>query len=69
MDYFSNKSVYSGKLKLQASNVGFDNEIDITTIFTVEDELHEGWNYYTLKEIFGDSYVLPKFNKYRLYNS
>ena len=48
IDYFSDKSVYNGFLKLQGSNLGFDNEDDVTTILTVGAELHEGWNYYNL---------------------
>jgi hypothetical protein len=69
MDYFSNKDVYNGKMKLEGSNVGFSDPAQITTIFTVGDELHEGWNYYDFKDMFGDNYVFPKFRYYRLFNA
>ena len=68
IDYFSDKSVYNGYLRLQGSNLGFDNDDDVTTILTVGAELHEGWNYYNLQAIYGDSYELPEFRYYRLFN-
>ena len=68
IDYFSDKSLYNDNLKLQGSNVGFDNEADIITIHTIGAELHEGWNYYNLKAIYGDSYQLPEYRYYRLFN-
>lgn len=48
MGYFEDKSVYNGNLKLQGSNDGWAT---IKDIYTVRDELHEGWNYYKLDEL------------------
>lgn len=69
MDYFGDKSVYSGNLVLQGSNLGFDSEGgDSTDILTVGDELHEGWNYYKLDDLLGED-NLPKYRYYRFFNT
>jgi hypothetical protein len=66
MQYFSNKDTYNGNLVLQGSNLAFDDEnATPTTILTVGEELHEGWNYYKFDE-WGIS--TPKYRYYRLFN-
>ena len=79
MDFFADKSVYNGKLKLQGKNALGDARGDgeelvsgaWTDILTVGAEIHEGWNYYKLQDedVFGPSYTLPRYRQYRLYNS
>ena len=73
MEYFPNKSVYSGKLTFQGSNVGFDNAADIVDILTVGEELHEGRNYYKFQEMLDDGTLLtselPAYRYYRLFNA
>ena len=69
IDYFSDKSLYNGNLKLQGSNTGFQSDADTVTILTVGAEIHEGWNYYDLKAIYGDNYQLPEYRYYRLFNA
>ena len=65
MDYFSDKAVYSGNLKFQGSNTGFDDDSAVD-ILTIDEELHEGWNYYKFEEWGIDT---PKYRYYRLFNA
>ena len=58
MDIF-NKNVIIDKLEFQGSNDDFLS--DVVTIFTVGDEVHEGWNSYEVDK--------PKFSSYRLHNA
>jgi hypothetical protein len=68
MDYFSDKSKYQNNLMLQGSNTGAWTTTDTTDVWTVDDELHEGWNYYKLEDLLGVN-NLPKFRYYRLFNA
>ena len=58
MDIF-NINVIKDKLEFQGSNDDFLSES--VTIFTVGDEVHEGWNSYEVDK--------PKFSSYRLHNT
>lgn len=59
MDYYSDVSVYAGALTLQGSNDDF--VADINDLQVVNQEIHEGWNYYELAS--------PSYNSYRLFNA
>ena len=71
MSYFSDIDVYNTKLMFQGSNDGFANPLDITTIFTVGEELHEGRNYYKFQEMVDAMTIseLPAYRYYRLFNA
>ena len=59
MDYFAdNFARYNGNLKFQGSNDDFTAEI--IDIVTVGNEIHEGWNSYSLMK--------PNYSSYRLFN-
>jgi hypothetical protein len=45
----ADKSVYEGKLKFQGSNSN-NGEGVYNDIFTVDENVHEGWNYHTWTE-------------------
>ena len=68
IDWFPAKSKYLNNLKLQGSNDGTTYD-DILTIGEDGTDIHEGWNYYELPTIFGDTYTLPKDRFIRLFNA
>jgi 23S rRNA U2552 (ribose-2'-O)-methylase RlmE/FtsJ len=55
------RGVYVDYLKFQGSS---DNT-EWIDLFTVDDNIHEGWNYYTWEEV--EEY--PKYRYYRFYSS
>ena len=61
MDYFSDKSVLAGNLKLQGSLDDFSSSI--VDLVIVGEEIHEGWNSYDLDP------SVAQFNSYRLFNA
>jgi hypothetical protein len=68
IDWFADKAVYIDNLVLQGSNTGFTDTDTITTIMSVGDELHEGWNYYKFGEM--DPVITePEFRYYRLFST
>lgn len=71
IDYFSDKSVYNGNLKLQGASAVSGETETWNDILTIGVEIHEGWNYYKLQDddVFGSDYELPKYRYYRLYNA
>lgn len=58
MDFFTNKALYAGVLQLQGSNDAFAAET--VTLVTVGEEIHEGWNSFSLT---GAAY-----SSYRIFN-
>jgi hypothetical protein len=61
--YFMNRftrATFVGNLRFEGSMDG----LTYTTIFIVDEEIHEGWNYYTF-----DSGEEPKYRFYRYYGS
>jgi hypothetical protein len=71
IDYFSDKSIYNGNLKLQGASAVSGETETWNDILTIGVEIHEGWNYYKLQDddVFGSDYELPKYRYYRLYNA
>lgn len=54
-------SYYSGKMMFQGSNDGSS----YTTLFTLNDNAHDGWNYYT----WSTPQDYPRFRFYRFYQN
>ena len=46
IESFTDKSLYAGHLVWQASNDFTAETPDIKTLYTVGQEMHEGWNYF-----------------------
>jgi hypothetical protein len=63
MDFFTDRSIRINNLKLQGSDLPFDDELAvIDEIVLVGEEIHEGWNYYDL------STNPRKYRYYRMFN-
>ena len=68
MDYVEDKSVHTGNLIFQGSNLGFD--LETNDILTIGEELHEGMNYYKMDDTDLDIAIRdPKYRYYRLFNA
>ena len=61
MNRFASRTTFVNNLILQGSN---DNFATSTTIYTVDGNIHEGWNYIKF-----DSGSEPKFNSVRFFGS
>lgn len=57
----SDKTVYSGEAKLQGSNDG----TTYTDLFTMDENVHEGWNYFKWE----DASSYPRYRFYRFYGT
>ena len=69
MDYFPDPSKYVGNLVFQGSNYPFWTNLEIVDILTIGEEIHEGWNDYSLAVEQEDGEIIaPRFAYYRLYN-
>jgi hypothetical protein len=63
MDYFTDRENRVRFLKFQGSNLPFDNpSASIEDIVVVDEEIHEGWNYYDLSD------NPRKYAHYRMFN-
>ena len=67
MDYFPDSSTYAGNLVLQGSDYPFLYPEYIEDLVVVGEEIHEGWNYYSLLN--EETQMGPRYPYYRLYNA
>ena len=64
IEYFTDKSLYAGKLVFQGSDDFFSDPAAHDTLLTVGEEMHEGWNHYE-----NPATNLKKYKQFRLVSS